>query len=154
MPAGGRADLNWEGIPIVVCPGRSRVALATLFRSEAKTLLERIQNRAWTSPEEKGQILEELAESRDIKVAGVFGIPPGITAIVVNVTAANTDNGGYLTVWPKGLPQPPSSNLNWDPGRNTPNMVIVGVSPDGYISIFNAVGGNATVIVDVFGYVT
>ena len=92
-------------------------------------------------------------EARNIQVADVFGIPAGVTAIVINVTAANTDNGGYLTVWPKGLAQPASSNLNWDPGRNTPNLVIVGVSADGYISIYNAVGGNSSVIVDVFGYV-
>jgi len=92
-------------------------------------------------------------ETRSVQVADVFGIPHGITAIIVNVTAAQTDNGGYLTVWPAGLAKPPSSNLNWDPGRNTPNMVIVGVSPTGFISIFNECGGNAAVIVDVFGYV-
>ncbi len=92
-------------------------------------------------------------QQRDVKVAGVAGIPTGITAIMLNVTAADTDNGGYLTVWPAGVAKPPSSNLNWDPFRNTPNMVIVGVSRDGYISIFNECGGNATVIVDVFAYV-
>jgi len=92
-------------------------------------------------------------ETRSVKVAGVAGIPADITGIVLNVTAADTDNGGYLTVWPAGVAKPPSSNLNWDPFRNTPNMVIVGVSRSGHISIFNECGGNATVIVDVFAYV-
>ena len=92
-------------------------------------------------------------ETRNVKVAGIAGIPADITGIVLNVTSAETDNGGYLTVWPTGVAMPPSSNVNWDPFRNTPNAVIVGVSRDGYVSIFNACGGNATVIVDVFAYV-
>ena len=93
-------------------------------------------------------------ESRNVKVAGVFGVPSGVTAVYLNVTAAETDNGGYLTVWPAGItPRPASSNVNWEPFQNTPNMVIVGVSPDGYISIFNGCGGHAAVIVDLFGYV-
>ena len=70
---------------------------------------------------------------RNIPIAGVNGIPSGITAVIANVTAAETDNGGYLTVWPANQSKPPSSNLNWDPFRNTPNMVIVGVSPAGLI---------------------
>ncbi len=95
-------------------------------------------------------------ESRNVKVAGVFGIPSGITAVYLNLTAADTDNGGYLTVWPAGLTMPATSNLNWDPFRNTPNMVIVGVNPDGFISIANGcnpAGTNVSVIVDLFGYV-
>jgi hypothetical protein len=71
---------------------------------------------------------------------------------MINVTAAETTSWGYLTVWPGG-PQPSSSSLNWPGGKNTPNMVIVGVSATGHISIFNALG-QAAVIVDVFGYVT
>jgi hypothetical protein len=91
-------------------------------------------------------------ETRSVKVTGVAGIPSNATAVMINVTAAETTSWGYLTVWPGG-PQPSSSSLNWPGGKNTPNMVIVGVSATGHISIFNALG-QAAVIVDVFGYVT
>ena len=92
-------------------------------------------------------------ETRSVRVAGVAGVPNGVRAVILNVTAADTTSWGWLTVWPTGQARPNASNLNWLGGRNVPNMVIVGVGGDGTVSIYNDLG-SASVLVDVFGYVT
>jgi hypothetical protein len=92
-------------------------------------------------------------ETRRVKVAGVSGVPANARAVMLNVTAVTPTSWGWLTVWPSNLKQPGASNLNWPGGTNVPNMVMVGVAPDGTISIYNDLG-DTQVLVDVFGYVT
>ena len=92
-------------------------------------------------------------QTRTVNVTGPCGDGTE-TAVLVNVTAADSENGGYLTIWPAGVPKPASSNMNWPAfGRDTPNMVMVGVDASGNISIFNEVTGNVNVIVDVLACV-
>lgn len=93
------------------------------------------------------------AEARNIQVAGAGGVPANATAVMLNVTAAETDSWGWLTVWPTGGQQPNSSNLNWVGGKTVPNMVMVALGANGQISIYNDLG-HAQVLVDVFAYVT
>jgi len=92
-------------------------------------------------------------ETRHVQVAGVGGVPANATAVMLNVTATETDSWGWLTVWPAGGRQPNSSNLNWIGGRIVPNMVMVAVGANGQISIYNDLG-HAHVLVDVFAYVS
>jgi len=92
-------------------------------------------------------------ETRNVQVAGVGGVPANATAVMLNVTATETDSWGWLTVWPTGGRQPNSSNLNWIGGRIVPNMVMVAVGAYGQISIYNDLG-HAHVLVDVFAYVS
>ena len=92
-------------------------------------------------------------ESRNVQVAGVGGVPANATGVLLNVTAVNTDSWGWLTVWPTGQRQPPSSNLNWEGGRIVPNMVVVAVGANGSISLYNDLG-HTDILVDIFGYVT
>lgn len=92
-------------------------------------------------------------EARNVQVAGVGGVPANATAVMLNVTAVDTDSWGWLTVWPAGQTQPASSNLNWFTGKIVPNMVMVAVGANGQISIYNDLG-HASVLVDVFAYVT
>lgn len=92
-------------------------------------------------------------ETRQVKVAGVAGVPSNARAVMLNVTAVDPTSWGWLTVWPSNLKRPSASNLNWPGGTNVPNMVMVGVASDGTISIYNDLG-NTQVLVDVFGYVT
>jgi len=91
-------------------------------------------------------------ETRTVRVAGTSGVPASATAVLLNVTATDTDSWGWLGAWPSGSPQPTSSNLNWTGGRTVANMVIVGVGANGSISLYND-SGNVNVLVDVFGYV-
>ena len=43
--------------------------------------------------------------------------------MILNVTATDAETEGYITVYPCGEP-PLTSNVNFVPGRNTPNAVI------------------------------
>jgi uncharacterized protein (DUF1501 family) len=87
-----------------------------------------------------------------VAVAGAGGVPAsGAVAVVANVTAADVSEPTFITVCPGGTARPDTSNLNPRPGRATPNLVIMGLGPDGSIDVHNAVG-ETHCIVDVFGW--
>jgi hypothetical protein len=91
-------------------------------------------------------------ETRTLKVTNRGPIPAsGVHAVVLNVTAVVPSVGTYLTVYPDGSPRPTASNLNVDPGRTVPNLVIAMVGPDGKVAIYNN-AGSVDVVVDVVGW--
>ena len=73
------------------------------------------------------------------------------SAVVLNVTVADTTAASYLTVWPDGAAQPNASDLNWAAGLTVPNLVVVKVGPNGKIDLFNP-AGSTNVIIDVVGW--
>jgi hypothetical protein len=93
----------------------------------------------------------------------LLGIGPTSTshlsAILLNVTAANSTAGGYVTVWPTGDAFPSTSSLNFRPNQTAANAVIVklGTSSDGQgnptagLSFYNATG-STDLIIDILGY--
>ncbi|WP_327364179.1 hypothetical protein [Streptomyces sp. NBC_01296] len=86
------------------------------------------------------------------KIAGNRGAPAGAKAVALNVTVANPQSDGHLTVFPTGKAAPTASNLNFSTGQTIANSVIVPVGTDGEISIRNGGWNPADVIVDVVGY--
>ncbi|MBJ7608074.1 MAG: hypothetical protein JF887_01400 [Candidatus Dormibacteraeota bacterium] len=89
-----------------------------------------------------------------VQVLGVGGVPQsGVSAVVLNVTAASPSEAGYLTAFADGTVRPLASNLNFAPGQVVPNRVIVPVGADGKVSIYNWVG-STDVIVDTGGWFT
>jgi hypothetical protein len=80
--------------------------------------------------------------------AAVSG-PSGVTAVGINVTATDATAPSFLTAYPSAPTRPTASNLNFDPGEDVPNLVIVGTETNSQISCFN----NAS-SVDVVGDVT
>jgi hypothetical protein len=73
---------------------------------------------------------------------------PGNLA-VVNVTAIDTTNPGFLTVWGSGN-RPTTSNVNFSrAGMTIPNLVIVPIGDDGKVRVYN--DGGSHIIVDLFG---
>ena len=91
----------------------------------------------------------------NVVAAGAGGVPAGgVMAVVLNVTATDTTQASYLTVYPQGSTRPTASNLNWVAGQTRANRVVVPVNPaTGEVSIYNA-NGSADVVVDVDGYFT
>ncbi len=88
-----------------------------------------------------------------VPVVGQGGVPAGdVTAVVVNVTAVEAQDAGFVTVWPSGSPVPDSSNLNLRAGETAPNLVTVSPGSDGAIAILPTT--SAHILVDVFGYYT
>ncbi len=90
----------------------------------------------------------------NVQVTGQGGVPAtGVSAVVLNVTATNPSQSGFLTVYPTGSPQPLASNVNTVPGQTVPDRVVVPVGTNGQVSIFNH-AGNTDVVVDVNGWFT
>jgi hypothetical protein len=89
--------------------------------------------------------------TRTVTIGGAAGVPSNATAVVLNVTVADTSGSSFLTVWPMGGDQPTTSSLNWTAGSVIPNAVTVKLGTSGQVNLFNKTG-NADVIIDVAGY--
>jgi hypothetical protein len=87
-----------------------------------------------------------------IPVRGRAGVPADATAVILNVTAANPHGFGYFTIWPTGVAEPSTSNVNFVGGQNVPNMVMVKLGADGTITVKDSVN-RSDLIIDVFGFV-
>ena len=90
-------------------------------------------------------------ETIEVQVTGAGGVPTGASAVVLNTTVTEGTAGSYLTVFPADATQPTASNLNFAPGQTVPNLVIVKLSTDGKVKVFNAAGA-VHVIFDVAGW--
>ena len=89
--------------------------------------------------------------SRTVQITGVGSIPSDAVAVVLNVTEVEDTAASLLTVYPAGTPKPNASNLNFNAGTTTPNLVTVTLGAGGGIVIYNA-AGSVNVIADVEGY--
>ncbi|MEU6236355.1 hypothetical protein [Kitasatospora sp. NPDC047058] len=90
-----------------------------------------------------------------LQIAGRAGVPQsGVKAVVLNLTVTEPQTPGFLTVWPSGAARPNSSNLNWTAGQTVANQVVVPVGADGKVKLYNAAGGSAHLVADVFGVYT
>lgn len=106
-----------------------------------------------TRPEtEKVGKLDGSGVAKELQITGTAGIPAGISAVAMNVTAVDTeasDVGGYVTVYPCGT-RPNTSNINFIGGQTIPNSVIAPVSAAGKVCFY--VYGKADILADVSGY--
>jgi hypothetical protein len=78
---------------------------------------------------------------------------PGARGAVINLTVTETEgNGGFVAVFPAGIPWPGNSSINWfGPGQNVANGVITAMNASGQITIR---GGAAStqVVIDRIGF--
>jgi len=100
-----------------------------------------------------------------VQIAGRGGIPrteldansvpepgqAGAATVVVNVTATNSTEYGYVTAWASNQSMPGTSNLNLAPGNTVANLVVSQVDTKGQISLFNATG-QTDLIVDAVAW--
>jgi secreted trypsin-like serine protease len=70
-----------------------------------------------------------------------------LTAVVLNVTAANSALAGFVTAFPCGGAPPLASNLNYVPGQVVPNQVTVGLGSAGNVCFASL--ADVDLIVDV-----
>ncbi|MFE7592336.1 PKD domain-containing protein [Kitasatospora sp. NPDC057512] len=87
-----------------------------------------------------------------VKVAGNGGIPAGVTAVALNITATNAVADGHVIAYASGAKPPTTSNVNFAAGRTVPTLAIVPVGADGYVELANRSGGTVDLIADVTGY--
>ena len=79
------------------------------------------------------------------------GIPANATAVTLNVTAVDTCNPGFLTVFPCGPGGPPlSSSVNYLAGQIVANSVTVKLGDFNRVCVYSLV--QSDVIVDVAGF--
>ena len=89
----------------------------------------------------------------NVQVTGQGGVPPAgqVSAVVLNVTADQPTNTGFLTLHASDVARGPTSNLNFTPGQTVPNLAVVEVSADGRVAVYNHLG-QTHVILDVVGW--
>jgi hypothetical protein len=93
-------------------------------------------------------------ERTELRVTGRGGVPAsGVEAVVLNIAALRPTAAGFMSAWPTGLAVPDVSNLNYEPGRNVPNLVVCKVGAGGSVSLM-ANAGELDVIADVVGCFT
>lgn len=90
--------------------------------------------------------------ARAFQVAGANGLPATVSAVVLNLTVAESKSFGFVTAYPSGVDRPDASNVNFDTGQIIPNSVTVPVGPDGKVMLFNRSKGSTHLIADVSGY--
>ena len=89
---------------------------------------------------------------RTLQLGGVGAIPPGASAVIVNLTATRAGLSGFVTAFPCGTVRPLASNLNFTPASNVANMAIVKLDATGQLCL--ATNTDVDVIADVSGYLT
>lgn len=85
-----------------------------------------------------------------LPVAGVAGVPPDATAVVMNLTGTAATANGFVTAYPTGPIRPTASNLNLRVGSARPNLVVVPLGSDGSVNLYTESG--AHLIADLAGY--
>ena len=83
-----------------------------------------------------------------VDVSGV--VPPGASAVAVNLTAVAASADGFLTVFPCGSTVPMASNLNVPAEGTVAVSVLAGRGVDGTVCVYSSVATD--VIVDVTGW--
>ena len=89
-----------------------------------------------------------------MNVTALPGIPvASASAVMVNVTAAGTGASGFLTVWPADRTRPTASTLNFVPGVDVANGMVVRTDANGFLSVFNGSAAPLQLVVDTSGWV-
>jgi hypothetical protein len=84
-----------------------------------------------------------------VQVAGLAGVPAGASTAMLNVTAIEATNPGFMTVFPCGTAVPTASNLNYAAGQTIPNAVVAKIGDGGQVCIYTS--SAAHLVVDVNG---
>ena len=90
-------------------------------------------------------------ETITLDLSEADGLPSNVRGVVINITTTRSTEPSFITVWPSGSDRPSTSNLNTEPGQDTPNLVIVDLSPDRTIDLYNA-AGSVHLVADVTAY--
>jgi glucose/arabinose dehydrogenase/PKD repeat protein len=87
-----------------------------------------------------------------VPIGGLAGVPTSdVSAVVLNITATQSADAGFVTAFPSGTAKPDVSNLNLNRvDATTPNLVTVPLGADSAIALYSST--DAHLLVDVVGY--
>ena len=78
-------------------------------------------------------------------------VPPGASAVVLNMAITGSADGGFVTVYPTGVARPTASSINVDAaGQTIANLVTVPIGAGGTASVYSLM--QTDLIADVQGY--
>lgn len=100
----------------------------------------------------RGSGVRPAGGTLQLQVTGRAAVPANASAVILNVTATETQGSGVVTVYPTGAGRPNASNLNFVEGQTVPNAVTARLGAGGRICLFTV--GATHLIVDVAGYIT
>jgi hypothetical protein len=111
--------------------------------------------RAYDSRLHDGPIFS--GQTRTVSVASTTGgaalVPPTASAVIYNLTVADTTGTGFLGLFPAGTAWPGNSSINWFTANElVANGGIVALGGDRQINVLCGGGGSTDFIVDVTGY--
>ena len=86
----------------------------------------------------------------DVPTAGHVGIPIDAGGVLLNVTATEAADAGFVTGWPTGPPQPLASTVNLTHAGETRANAAIFVLDHDAISYFSQSGTH--LLADAFGY--
>ncbi len=86
-----------------------------------------------------------------LPVTALASLPPGASAVVLNLTSTNATTTSFITAWADGTAQPVASNLNPEAGQTDANLVVVPVGADGDVNLINALG-SLDLVADLAGW--
>ncbi len=86
----------------------------------------------------------------DFKVTGLGGVPDNAHDVVLNLTATDPTENGYVTADPDAYP-PSHSNLNFSAGQTVANQIIAKVDRLGHVRLYNF-RGDVHLIADIQGF--
>ncbi|MGE0881351.1 MAG: hypothetical protein AB7L13_24380 [Acidimicrobiia bacterium] len=84
------------------------------------------------------------------QIGGALGVTSGAKAALMNVTAVDPTEGGFLTVFPSDVTAPLASTVNFVRGDRIPNAAIAKLSPSGSVTTLNSTG-STHILIDVAG---
>lgn len=102
--------------------------------------------RAYDSRVSGGKLLGGLTRVVTLPASVV---KPGMSGVLVTLTATQAAASGYLRAWRTGSAMPASSSLNYTKGMNIANTVVVGVDAARRLSVFSS--RSTHFIIDVVG---
>ena len=88
---------------------------------------------------------------RSIEVTGRGDVPATAVSAVLNVTAVNPSDAGFLTVFPCGADVPTASNVNFAGGDTVAQTTVVAIGASGSVCVYTS--AHTDLVVDVDGYV-
>lgn len=88
----------------------------------------------------------------ELQVGGIGDVPEGIAGVVMNITAIQTEDRGFVTAWACDASMPTVSNLNYGANVTRPNLATVPASASGKVCLYTL--ATTHLVADVTGYLT
>ncbi len=87
----------------------------------------------------------------ELQIAGRGGVPAGAVAAMLNITAVDPRQPGFVTAFPCGTTRPNASTVNFPAGLTVSNAALTKLSPDGRVCLFTY--SDTDLVIDTTSYV-